>query len=61
MRLALGDVVRVLVVHGVRALPREVRHEQQRVQRVPCVPKRALGAGEGWGAVAGEGGAARLM
>ena len=41
MRLSLGDVVGVLVVHGVRALPREVRHEQQRVQRVPCVPKRA--------------------
>ena len=43
MRLSLGDVVGVLVVHGVRALPREVWHEQQRVQRVPCVPKGACG------------------
>ena len=27
--LALRDVVRAVVVHGVRALPREVRHQQQ--------------------------------
>mmetsp|Transcript_9149 Transcript_9149/g.30416 ORF Transcript_9149/g.30416 Transcript_9149/m.30416 type:complete len:354 (-) Transcript_9149:371-1432(-) len=34
VRLALGDVVRVRVVDGVRALPAEVRHEQQRVEKV---------------------------
>mmetsp|Transcript_5897 Transcript_5897/g.21513 ORF Transcript_5897/g.21513 Transcript_5897/m.21513 type:complete len:209 (+) Transcript_5897:407-1033(+) len=34
VRLALHDVVRPRVVHRVRALPREVRHEQRGVQDV---------------------------
>ena len=34
VRLALRQVVGLGVVHGVRALPRKVRHQQQRVQHV---------------------------
>ena len=32
VRLALVDVVRVLMVHGVRALPRKVWHEKRRME-----------------------------
>mmetsp|Transcript_60253 Transcript_60253/g.144812 ORF Transcript_60253/g.144812 Transcript_60253/m.144812 type:complete len:273 (-) Transcript_60253:341-1159(-) len=47
VRLALGDVVRVRVVHRVRALPREVRHEQDRVEHVPNRVLQLTVVGEG--------------